>query len=78
MKRLALVKFKETSVKNLKMAITDIKLVPHVESVTLLGATAKVVREKKRRCPNCKSTRVINFDADNDLCQKCGNIFPGT
>ncbi len=27
-------------------------------------------------CPECGSTRVIMFDSDNDLCEKCRKWFP--
>ena len=27
-------------------------------------------------CPECGSHKVIMFDSDNDLCEKCGQWFP--
>lgn len=27
-------------------------------------------------CPKCGSNKVIMFDSDNDLCEKCGKWFP--
>ncbi len=29
-----------------------------------------------KRCPYCKSNRVIVSDSDNDLCPKCNKYFP--
>lgn len=29
-----------------------------------------------KTCPHCYSTKVILFDADNDLCQDCERWFP--
>lgn len=33
-------------------------------------------KEKLFTCPYCASTNVVYFDADNDLCRKCGRWFP--
>lgn len=30
-----------------------------------------------KKCPDCGSERIIYFDADNDICNDCGNTFPG-
>lgn len=32
--------------------------------------------KKEKVCPHCGSGKVVMFDADNDLCQKCGKWFP--
>lgn len=34
--------------------------------------------KSKRECPYCGSVRIMMFDADNDICNKCGRYFPGT
>ena len=31
-----------------------------------------------KACSKCGSSKVIMFDSNNDVCQKCGEIFPGT
>jgi hypothetical protein len=38
----------------------------------------EVEGKKIRKCPYCHSAEVIMFDADNDICNKCGKYFPGT
>lgn len=50
----------------------------HIEAVLRKSIDLLYPRDEnfKVRCPYCGSTKVIMFDADNDMCNKCGKYFP--
>ena len=47
-------------------------------SIDLLYPKQLNEKDVKQRCPYCKSTDVIMFDSDNDMCNKCGKYFSGS
>ena len=50
----------------------------HIEAVLRKSIDLLYPKDEnlKVRCPYCGSTKVIMFDADNDMCNKCGKYFP--
>lgn len=47
------------------------------KSIDLLYPAQLKDKEHEGICPYCGSTNVVMFDADNDICNKCGKYFPG-
>lgn len=47
-----------------------------VNILKALKSKKLVVKDAKKKCPHCGSTKIITFDAGNDMCQKCHEYFP--